>query len=131
MSRLLGAIGVILVLGGLAHSGGVILLYATSGVPDANRVLLDVWVAEAQIVGGGLYVAAFRAMRTGGAWKGLSIAGALTVLTYALPFIPVLFVRAPVMFQIPPVVYTLVSVFIVWRVAVSGKRRGSSVLEPA
>jgi hypothetical protein len=115
VSQLLRALGVILVLGGLGHSAGVIHLYMTRGLPDVNRVLLDVWVAEAQIIGGGLYVAAFRARRAGAAWQGLSVAGALTVLAYAVPFIPVLFVRAPVMFQIPPVVYALLSAFVMVR----------------
>ncbi len=96
MSQLLRALGLILVLGGLGHSIGVIHFYLTRGVPDANRVLLDTWVAEAQIIGGGLYLAAFRALRAGSVWKGLTITGALTVLAYAVPFIPILFVRAPV-----------------------------------
>lgn len=117
MSQLLRTLGVILVLGGLGHSLGVIHLYVTQGVPDVNRVLLDAWVAESQILGGGLYVAAFRALRAGFAWRGLSLAGALTIVAYAVPFIPVLFVRAPVMFRIPPVVYLLLSIFIALRVA--------------
>jgi hypothetical protein len=112
VSQLLRTFGVVLVLGGLGHSLGVVHLYVTEGVPDVNRVLLDVWVAEAQIVGGGLYVAAFRAMRAGSACTGLSLAGALTIVAYAVPFIPVLFVRAPVMFRIPPIVYVLLSLFI-------------------
>lgn len=115
VSQLLRALGIILMLGGLGHTVGVIHLYVTHGIPDVNRVLLDVWVAEAQILGGGLYFAAFRALRAGSAWKGLSVAGALTVLAYAVPFIPVLLVRAPVMFRIPTVVYVLFSVFIALR----------------
>ena len=48
MTRLLPIVGGILVLGGLGHSAGVIHLYATAGVPDANRVLLDVWMVPPQ-----------------------------------------------------------------------------------
>ena len=117
VTQLLRALGAILVLGGLGHSVGVVHLYLTSGVPEVNRVLLDVWVAEAQVVGGSLYVAAFRAMRADREWRGLAIAGAVTILAYALPFIPVLFARAPLMFRIPATVYALASVFIVWRTA--------------
>jgi hypothetical protein len=47
----------------LLRTLGVIRLYVTQRVPDANRVVLDVWVAEAQILGGGLYVAAFSRRR--------------------------------------------------------------------
>ena len=117
MSQLLPALGVILMLGGLGHSIGVIHLYITEGLPDANRVLLDVWVAEAQILGGGLYLAAFRAKRAGSAWRALSVFGALTIMLYAVPFVPVLFFRAPVMFRIPPIIYLLFSVFILARTA--------------
>jgi hypothetical protein len=117
VSQLLRALGVILVLGGLGHLIGVIYFYVTQGVPDVNRVLLDAWVAEAQILGGGLYLAAFRAMRAGSAWRALSVSGALTILVYAVPFIPVLFFRAPMMFRIPPIIYLLLSVFILVRTA--------------
>src|SRR5689334_19395897 len=85
--QLLRALGVSLLLGGLGHSLGVIHLYVTRGVPDVDRVLLDTWVAEAQVIGGGLYVAAFRAMRIGMPWKELAVAAAVTVLAYALPFL--------------------------------------------
>jgi hypothetical protein len=119
VSQLLRALGVILVLGGVGHSIGVIHLYVTRGVPDVNRVLLDTWVAEAQLIGDGLYVAAFRAMRTGSPWKGLTVAAALTILAYAVPFLPILFVRAPAAFRIPPIIYAFLSVFIAFRVAKS------------
>lgn len=116
MSHLLLALGVVLMLGGLGHSAGVTLLYMAQGVPEIDRVLLDAWVAEAHIIGGAFYLAAFRARRAGAAWRGLSVAGALTVLAYALPFIPVLFIRAPAISRVPTIVYALLSVVIVWRV---------------
>jgi hypothetical protein len=62
VGRLLRVFGIVLVLGGLGHSIGVIHLYLPHGVPDANRVLLDTWVAEAQIIGGSVYAVAFRAI---------------------------------------------------------------------
>ena len=37
----MSTLGVVLVLGGVAHTAGVTRLYVTQGVPDANRVLLD------------------------------------------------------------------------------------------
>ena len=39
-------LGITLVLGGLAHSAGVLHLYAKSGFPSLDRLLLDVWIAE-------------------------------------------------------------------------------------
>ena len=115
MKKLLRTFAVVLLLGGFGHSAGVIHLYVTNGVPEVNRVLLDAWVAEAQLVAGGFYFASSRAMAAGAAWKSLSVAGALTILVYAVPFIPVLLVRAPVIFQIPPVVYLILSIFILFR----------------
>jgi hypothetical protein len=82
-----------------------------------------VWVAEAHILGGGLYLAAFRAMRAGLAWRALSVFGALTVLAYAVPFVPVLFIRAPMVSGVPPIVYLLLSVFILARTARSRPSR--------
>ena len=55
MKQLLGLLGVTLMLGGVGHSVGVAHLYITQGMPDVNRVLLDAWVAEAQIIGDGMY----------------------------------------------------------------------------
>jgi uncharacterized membrane protein HdeD (DUF308 family) len=112
LSHLLRALGVVLVLGGLGHVAGVTRFYYTHGLPGVDRVLLDIWVGEAQILGGALYMASFRAMRAGSRWRSLAVAGALTMLTYAIPFIPVLVARAPVGFQIPPVVYATLSLFI-------------------
>jgi hypothetical protein len=56
-------------------------------------------------------------MRAGAAWRAWAVAGALTILAYAVPFMPVLFVRAPLVFQIPPTVYALLSFFIALRAA--------------
>jgi hypothetical protein len=49
-------LGATLLLGAMAHSFGVCRLYLTRGMPDLNRVLLDVWIAEAQAVGGALFL---------------------------------------------------------------------------
>jgi hypothetical protein len=35
------ALAIVLLLGGIGHSGGIAYFYATTGVPEANRVLLD------------------------------------------------------------------------------------------
>jgi hypothetical protein len=115
VSRLLRAVGIVLVLGGLAHTAGVIHLYVVEGVPDANRVMLDVWIAEAQLLAGALYVAASRARRAGTPWRALGAFGAVTIIGYAVPILPVLFSRAPIVFRVPPIVYLLVSVFILAR----------------
>ena len=118
MRSLLLALGMILILGGVGHSVGVIHLYVTKGIPDINRVLLDAWVAEAQILAGAFYVASFRA---GSTWRSLSVSGSLMLLAYAVPFIPVLFMRAPLVFRIPAIAYAALSTFILVRVAGSAE----------
>jgi hypothetical protein len=107
-------LGVVLVLGGLGHSAGVVRLYALDGVPDANRMLLDVWIAESQLLAGGLY---FVASRTPGRSMPctLSALAALIVMSWAVPVLPVIFARAPIYFVIPPLVYLAASVWVlVW-----------------
>ena len=117
--------GVVLVLGGLGHSGGVIHLYATAGVPDANRVLLDIWIAEAHFVSGGLYLAASRALQAGSRWRALSSFGALSMIGLTIAILPVLFTRAPPIFRVPPVIYLVSSLVILVRTAAitAGDRR--------
>ena len=112
MIRLLRTLGIVLVLGGLAHSAGVVHLYVSNGIPDANRVLLDVWIAQAQLLGGGLYFAAFRARRAGTPARALALFGALTIIGFTVSILPVLFSRAPVLFRIPAMVYMLLSIVI-------------------
>jgi len=112
MNRLLQTLGIVLVLGGLGHSIGIVHLYVTRGVPDMNRVLLDVWIAEAQLLGGGLYLAAFGASRAGADWRVLGCFGAFTVIGYTGAFVPVLFLRAPWIFRVPATVYLIASVVI-------------------
>lgn len=116
-SRLLWVTGALLVLGGVGHFVGISSFYVTQGVPDPNRVLLDIWIGESQIVGGLLYVVAFRAARSGVRWQSLAIFGAVTVICWTGPILPVLFTRAPVAFRIPPLVYFVLSVWILLRVA--------------
>lgn len=110
MRRALGALGITLMLGGLAHSAGVLLLYSKQGVPDANRVLLDACVAEAQLLAGALFLRARWAFVRCEVWRPWTIAGSTTVLSYALPFLPVLFARAPIVFRIPPLLYSAASI---------------------
>jgi hypothetical protein len=117
VTRLLAVMGVVLVLGGLGHSGGVIHLYATAGVPDANRVLLEIWIAEAQFVSGGLYLAGSRALRAGSRWRALSSFGALTMIGFAIPILPVLIARAPLIFRVPAIIYLVWSLVILVRTA--------------
>ena len=117
ITQILAVLGVVLLAGGLGHSAGVTYLYMTAGVPEANRVLLDLWVAEAQLLGGGLYMAAFRSARSGVAWRALARFGAFTIIGFTVPILPVLFSRAPVVFRIPAVVYLALSIFILAGVA--------------
>jgi hypothetical protein len=121
LTTLLRALGVILVLGGLAHSAGVIHLYLTQGVPDANRIMLDVWIAEAQLLSGGLYLAAWRGRLAHSRWRALAAFGALTLIGFAAPILPILVSRAPFIFRVPAIVY-LVSSLVILAAASAGSR---------
>ena len=112
MNQLLKLFGIVLVLGGLGHSVGVTHFYLTAGIPEANRVLLDIWIAEAQLLGGGLYFAASYASRAGKPSRALAVFGALTIIGFTAPIIPVLFSRAPIQFRIPAVIYLVLSLLI-------------------
>jgi hypothetical protein len=117
LTNLLRTLGVVLVLGGLAHSAGVIHLYLTEGVPDANRIMLDLWIAEAQLLSGALLVAAWRGRRAHSAWRALASFGALTMIGFAAPILPLLVARARWIFWIPATVYltlTLVVLAAAW-----------------
>jgi hypothetical protein len=103
-------LGAVLLLGGAAHTAGVTRLYVTQGVPDANRVLLDAWVAEAQLVAGALFLKAARSAEP----RPWAVGGAITVWTYAIPFLPVLVGRAPPVFWVPPITYSLASAALVF-----------------
>jgi hypothetical protein len=128
LTTLLRALGVILVLGGLAHSVGVTHLYLAQGVPDANRIMLDVWIAEAQLLSGGLYLAAWRGRRAGSTWRALAAFGALTMIGFAAPILPILVSRAPFIFRVPAIVYLTLSLVILAAAASAG-RRGHDVGE--
>lgn len=110
--RLLSALGFILFLGGSGHFIGITHFYITQGVPDANRVLLDLWIGEAQVLGGGLYLAASRAVRSEGSWRLLCAFGALTIIGYAAPILPVLVSRSPLISRVPVLVYLVLSVWL-------------------
>ena len=97
-------------LGGLAHSTGVIQLYLMHGVPDANRIMLDVWIAEAQLLSGVLYVTASRRHRAGSPWRSPAAFGAVTMIGFAVPILPVLMARSPLYLAIPAMIYLALSV---------------------
>ena len=105
-----------LVLGGIGHSFGIARLYLTAGVPDANRVLLDVWVGQAQLIGGSLYLYAFSAGKQGARWQAFATFAALTIIFWTAPVLPVLLVRAPFPFMVPALVYLAASMWVLLRV---------------
>jgi len=117
MTAFMRILGGVLILGGLGHSAGVARLYATNGVPDANRVLLDVWIAQAQLLSGGLYLAAAASTRAGRHWRALAVSGALTIIAFSVALLPVLVMRAPLIFRVPPVVYSIASGVVLLRAA--------------
>jgi peptidoglycan/LPS O-acetylase OafA/YrhL len=122
MSNLLKLLGIVLLLAGLGHSAGVAYLYLKSGVPDTNRILIDLWVAEAQLLAGGLYFAAFRS-RNGLAWRPLAGFGAVATIGFAVPALLVLHARAPAFFMVPPLAYLFASMFVLARLVGPGNPR--------
>jgi hypothetical protein len=112
VNRFLKIFGIVLLLSGLAHSAGVVHFYMTAEVPGANRVLLDVWIAEGLLLGGSLYLAACRAARAGQPPRMLTIFGSLTIIGFTAPMTPVLLSRAPIHFVLLTVIYLLLSLFI-------------------
>ncbi len=125
MNRFLKIFGIVLVLGGLGHSVGVLRFYGVSGVPEANRVLLDIWIAEAQLLGGALFWAAAVRLRVGRPARLLAVFGALTIMAFTVPMLPVLFARAPLVFRIPAVIYFVLSALVLVRT--NRERAGSEV----
>ena len=117
MIRFLGALGVVLLLGGIGHSAGVLRLYASTGLPDANRILVDIWVGQAQFIAGALYLTAFRRARRARAWRALATFGALTMIGFGAAMLPVFIARAPVAFRVPTLVYVVCSVLVLVHVA--------------
>ena len=96
----------------MAHSAGVAHFYMTAGVPGANRVLLDIWIAEGLLLGGSLYLAACNASRAGQPSRLLTVFGSLTIIGFTAPMTPVLLSRAPIHFVMLTVIYLLLSLFI-------------------
>ena len=116
MTKVLKVLGITLLLGGLGHTVGIVRFYLTSGIPEANRVMVDLWVAEAQLLAGGLYLSASRPGHAVAAWRPLAGFGAITAIGFALPSFAFLYSRAPVCFLAAPAVYLLASFFVLVRV---------------
>ena len=112
VNRFLKIFGIVLLLSGFAHSAGVVHFYMTAGVPGANRILLDIWIAEGLLLGGSLYLAACNAARAGQSPRVLTIFGSLTIIGFTAPMTPVLLSRAPIHFVMLTVIYLLFSLFI-------------------
>jgi len=122
MTKMLKVLGITLLLGGLGHTVGVARLYLTSGVPEANRVMVDLWVAQAQFLAGGLYFSAARSTSAIAAWRPLASFGAMAAIGFALPSFVLLYFRAPAFFLTAPAVYLVASVVVLVR-AVSSRNQ--------
>jgi len=117
MTKMLKVLGITLLLGGLGHTIGIARLYLTSGVPEATRVMVDLWVAEAQLLSGGLYFVASRSATASAAWRPLAGFAAVAAIGFALPSLAFLYSRAPAFFIVPPAVYLVASVLVLVRLA--------------
>lgn len=120
--RVLSWFGIILILGSAGHTIWVGRFYVERGLPDVNRILLDIWVAQAQLIGGSAYVAAARAARAGGDWRTPARLGAAIVLGWAFAFLPVLFVRVPLLFRMHALIYSLITLWILAATTVRDRR---------
>jgi len=123
MTKVLRALGILLLLGGLGHSVGIARLYLASGVPQTDRVMVDLWVAEAQLLAGGLYFSASRSNTAIAAWRPLASFGAIAAIGFALPSFVLLYSRAPAFFITAPAVYLVGSVFVLVRLISSRPQR--------
>jgi hypothetical protein len=121
MITLLQVLGGVMMLGAMAHSIGVLRLYLAEGMPEANRIIIDVWVAEAQALTGALYLAAARAARNREHWRAPAAFGAINWIGFAAVMLPVLIARAPLLFRIPVTVYLAASAYILVRAALIQK----------
>ena len=126
LTRLILVLGVTLIAGGIGHLFGVARLYLASGWPDMTRLLVDLWVGQAQIAGGAFYVAAWRAAARGREWRTLGLAGVVIVLGWTALAVPVLFMRAPLTFRIPATTYLILSVAISIGIVRSYRERTSA-----
>lgn len=106
-------LGATLIAGGTGHLFGVARLYASNGLPDMDRMLIDLWVGQVQIVAGAFYLVAFRASRRGRPWQSWALAAAVTVIGWTGLVIPVLFARAPITFRLPALAYLILSIWVV------------------
>ena len=93
--RALRILGGILLLGGVAHLLCVAHLYSQRGFPDANRILIDGWIAIFQWLAGGLFWTSARAKQRGQPHLALASFAALTVIGFQTPMLPILIHRAP------------------------------------
>ena len=127
LARLILVLGVTLIAGGIGHLFGVARLYLASGWPDMTRLLVDLWVGQAQLAGGAFYVAAAMASARGREWKTLALAGAVIVLGWTMLAVPILFVRASLAFRIPALTYMVLTGWILFEIVRS--RRESTATD--
>jgi len=129
MTKVLKVLGIMLLLGGVGHTVGIARFYLTSGVPEANRVMVDLWVAEAQLLAGGLYLSASRSGSADAAWRPLAGFAAMAAIGFALPSFALLYFRAPAFFIAAPAAYLVASVFVLFRL-VSSRNQHSEPADP-
>jgi hypothetical protein len=100
--------GAVLLLGGTAHTAGLLWFYATRGMPEGHRVALHLFVAYAQWVAGALDVVASVGLRRGEAWARAPLTvGAFLAVAFGATALPLLG-GGPAILRVAPAVYLAV-----------------------
>jgi hypothetical protein len=100
--------GIVLLLGGTAHTFGLLWFYATHGTPEGHRVALHLFVAYAQWVAGALDVIASVGLRRGEPWARAPLSvGALLAVAFGATAFPLLS-GGPRLLQVAPAIYLVV-----------------------
>ncbi len=104
--KALRILGVVLVLGGLAHAAGVTQKYASVGWSERHKAELVAFIGLVHLAGGALDLLAAGMLRRDepSARRAAALACGFTIAWTALD-LPILFAEAKLFFQVMPVVY--------------------------
>ncbi|WP_437673508.1 hypothetical protein [Sorangium sp. So ce131] len=105
LASLTVALGVVLLLGGTAHSAGVLRAFAAKGIPGGDRAAYLAFISLIHWTAGALDVLAGRGLRRGEPWtRGVLTISGLLVTAWGCVELPLL-VDAPLLLRVMPVLY--------------------------